>query len=65
MYGLKKEGDADLKIADLVSEYNKDYSSKPKVIYSRSQKSKLNTNTYFYLKPYLASREGFLKELCF
>ena len=53
----------DLRVASLkgVSEYNKEFEKNSLLIYERKSKSSFNTKSNFTFRPYLASREEFLK----
>ena len=52
-----------LRVANLqgVSEYNKEFEKNALLIYQRKSKRSFNTKTNFTFRPYLASREEFLK----
>jgi hypothetical protein len=61
--GIKKPVKKDLRVANLqgVSEYNKEFENNSLLIYQRNSQRSFNTKTNFTFRPYLASREEFLK----
>ena len=61
--GIKKPIKKELRAADLkgLSEYNEEFEKNSLLIYQRNSKRSFNTKTNFTIRPYLASREGFLK----
>jgi len=61
--GIDKPVKKNLRVADLqgVSEYNKEFEKNALLIYQRKSKRSFNTKTNFTFRPYLASREEFLK----
>ena len=61
--GIEKPLKKDLRVANLqgVSEYNKEFENNSLLIYQRKSQRSFNTKTNFTLRPYLASREEFLK----
>ncbi len=60
---IKKDIKKDIKIASLktTEEINKDFVDNSVLIYERAQKSFFNTNTGIKFRPFIASREAFLK----
>lgn len=59
--GLEKNIKADYRIADLSAYTDDIYDANSKLIYERQSLRSFSTNTKFNIRPYLASREGFLK----
>ena len=61
--GIDKPVKKHLRVANLqgVSEYNKEFEKNALLIYQRKSKRSFNTKTNFTFRPYLASREEFLK----
>lgn len=61
--GITKEIKKDLRIADLkvISEYDEEFVNTANLIYKRKGKKKFFTNTKLTIRPFLASREAFLK----
>ena len=61
--GIDKPVKKNLRVANLqgVSEYNKEFEKNALLIYQRKSKRSFNTKTNFTFRPYLASREEFLK----
>ncbi|MDA8696236.1 YjbH domain-containing protein [Gammaproteobacteria bacterium] len=61
--GVGKTVKKNLRVANLqgVSEYNKEFENNSLLIYQRKSKRSFNTKTNFTFRPYLASREEFLK----
>ena len=61
--GVGKTVKKNLRIANLqgVLEYNKEFENNSLLIYQRKSKRSFNTKTNFTFRPYLASREEFLK----
>ena len=61
--GINKPIKKDLRVASLqsVSEYNKEFEKNSLLIYQRKSERSFNTKTNFTFRPYLASREDFLK----
>ena len=63
--GIEKPVKANLTIANLKArtEFDDSFEKNAKLIYQRQAKKKFRTNTRLELRPFLASREEFLREL--
>ncbi len=61
--GIEKPVKKDLRIADLKAraEYDEAFEKRANLIYQRQAKKKFNSNTRLSIRPFLASREEFLK----
>jgi hypothetical protein len=61
--GISKPIKKNLRVASLkgVSEYDKEFENNSLFIYQRKSQRSFNTKTHFTFRPYLASREEFLK----
>ena len=61
--GIKKDIKKDLRIADLQAlyEYDKAFEANAKLIYERKRERSFNTDTKLTLRPFLATREEFIR----